>query len=74
MGKFVKKNVVAKNEKKMSAKYAADLKKFFTSIYSSAKNLHSDFFERLSTYLGSSFGYAPGRGQFPDEGKLFKFR
>lgn len=71
MGK-IKKNAVAKTDKKMSARYIKELRKLIANMYYSAKNLHSEICESLSNYLSSSFGYAPGRGRFPDDECLLR--
>jgi len=53
------------------AHYLKGLRNIFAGLYSSAKNVHVTIFDNLSDYISNSFGYAPGRGKFPDEKLLW---
>lgn len=72
MGKCKQRDMVVTKEKKMSTKYLKDARTFIADIYFSVKHLHYDICESLSNYLSSSFGYAPGRGRFPDNERVLR--
>ena len=59
---------VVKHDKSKDAHYMKEVRKFFVNMYRSAGRFHKDMCDSLSKYISSNFGYAPGRGNFPNEG------
>jgi len=63
-----------KDDKKHKRRHILrELKKVLINFYDSAKTIHVTIYDNLSSYISSSFGYAPGRGNFPrNENLLWK--